>query len=188
VLAAFRQGHVRILVATDIAARGIDVDGISHVVQHDLPNEPESYVHRIGRTARAGATGIAISFCDADEVPFLRDIEKLIRLSIPSTDRRTSPHPLRSGNGHRNGAAPTRGREQHRGGRPNGNHKRTRHNGNQRPAAAQNGTERQRTQGSPGDLTGVAFLQRGGHANRQGDQRPRAEQHQNGEKQWPKRH
>ena len=89
VLASFRQGSVRILVATDIAARGIDVDGISHVVQHDLPNEPESYVHRIGRTARAGAAGIAIALCDSDEVAFLRDIEKLIRISIPSTDRRT---------------------------------------------------------------------------------------------------
>jgi ATP-dependent RNA helicase RhlE len=188
VLAAFRQGSVRVLVATDIAARGIDVDGISHVVQHDLPNEPESYVHRIGRTARAGATGIAISFCDADELPFLRDIEKLIRLSIPSTDRRTSP--LRTGNGHRNGngASPTRGREQHRGGQRPRNHQGARHNGNQRHATAQNATERPRTQGSSGDLAGVAFLQRGGHASRRSDQRPRAELHQNGEKRWPKRH
>jgi ATP-dependent RNA helicase RhlE len=88
VLAAFRAGSVRTLVATDIAARGIDVEGISHVFNYDLPNIPESYVHRIGRTARAGATGIAISFCDADERAFLRDIEKLIRISIPATDRR----------------------------------------------------------------------------------------------------
>ena len=64
VLAAFRDGRLRTLVATDIAARGIDVDGVSHVVNYDLPNIPESYVHRIGRTARAGAEGIAISFCD----------------------------------------------------------------------------------------------------------------------------
>ena len=76
------------LVATDIAARGIDVDGISHVINYDLPNIPESYVHRIGRTARAGAEGIAISLCSHDEVPFLRDIEKLIRMTIPSTDQR----------------------------------------------------------------------------------------------------
>ena len=89
VLAAFRKGEVRTLVATDIAARGIDVDGISHVVNFDLPNVPETYVHRIGRTARAGAEGIAISLCDAEEVAFLRDIEKLIRLSIPVTDSRT---------------------------------------------------------------------------------------------------
>jgi len=89
VLAAFRKGEVRILVATDIAARGIDVDGVSHVVNFDLPNVPETYVHRIGRTARAGAEGIAISLCDGEEVAFLRDIEKLIRMSIPVSDRRT---------------------------------------------------------------------------------------------------
>jgi ATP-dependent RNA helicase RhlE len=88
VLAAFRQGQVRILVATDIAARGIDVEGISHVVNYDLPNEPESYVHRIGRTARAGASGTAISLCDADEMSYLRSIEKLIRMSLPATSRR----------------------------------------------------------------------------------------------------
>ena len=67
VLAAFRKGEVRTLVATDIAARGIDVDGISHVVNFDLPNVPETYVHRIGRTARAGAAGVAISLCDGEE-------------------------------------------------------------------------------------------------------------------------
>jgi len=87
VLAAFRTGQIRILIATDIAARGIDVDGISHVINYDLPNIPESYVHRIGRTARAGADGIAISFCDGEERAFLRDIEKLIRMSIPATRR-----------------------------------------------------------------------------------------------------
>src|SRR5690606_33939378 len=69
-LAAFREGRIRTLVATDIAARGIDVDGVSHVVNFDLPNVPESYVHRIGRTARAGADGIAISLVCADEVPY----------------------------------------------------------------------------------------------------------------------
>ena len=88
VLAAFRKGEIRTLVATDIAARGIDVDGVSHVVNFDLPNVPETYVHRIGRTARAGAEGIAISLCDAEEVAFLRDIEKLIRMTIPVNDRR----------------------------------------------------------------------------------------------------
>jgi ATP-dependent RNA helicase RhlE len=82
-LAAFRSGQVKVLVATDIAARGIDVDGVTHVINFDLPNVPESYVHRIGRTARAGATGIAISFCDAQERAFLRDIEKLIRTRVP---------------------------------------------------------------------------------------------------------
>ncbi len=88
VLAAFREGTIRTLVATDIAARGIDVTGISHVVNFDLPNVPESYVHRIGRTARAGREGIAISFCDGEERAYLRSIEKLIRMALPTTDRR----------------------------------------------------------------------------------------------------
>ena len=91
VLAAFRKGEVLTLVATDIAARGIDVDGISHVVNFDLPNVPETYVHRIGRTARAGAAGVAISLCDREEAAYLRDIEKLIRMSIPATDHQPFP-------------------------------------------------------------------------------------------------
>jgi ATP-dependent RNA helicase RhlE len=78
----FRSGKARVLVATDIAARGIDIDDISHVVNFELPNEPESYVHRIGRTARAGGEGVAVSFCDASERSFLRDIERLIRIKI----------------------------------------------------------------------------------------------------------
>jgi len=78
-LKRFRAGDARVLVATDIAARGIDVDGVSHVINFELPNEPESYVHRIGRTARAGAGGIALSFCDPTERGYLRDIERLIR-------------------------------------------------------------------------------------------------------------
>jgi len=82
-LALFREGRTRILVATDIAARGIDVEGISHVVNFDLPNVPESYVHRIGRTARAGAAGIAISFCDGEERAYLRQIERLTQNKIP---------------------------------------------------------------------------------------------------------
>ncbi len=76
-LAAFDQGKLRVLVATDIVARGIDVEGISHVINYELPNDPESYVHRIGRTARAGAAGTALSFCDASEVSMLEGIEKL---------------------------------------------------------------------------------------------------------------
>ncbi len=82
-LAHFKSGETRILVATDIAARGIDVDNVSHVINYDLPNEPESYVHRIGRTARAGAEGIAIAFCDWDEQGFLNSIEKLTRQKVP---------------------------------------------------------------------------------------------------------
>src|SRR5882762_2011057 len=93
VLAAFRTGEIRTLVATDIAARGIDVDGISHVVNFDLPNVPETYVHRIGRTARAGADGVAISLvAGGEEMAYLRDIEKLIRIALPREDRRTPGH------------------------------------------------------------------------------------------------
>ncbi len=87
-LAAFKAGKIRGLVATDIAARGIDVDEVSHVVNFEIPNIPESYVHRIGRTARAGAEGIAISLVDGEERAYLRDIEKLTRQQIPSEDRR----------------------------------------------------------------------------------------------------
>jgi ATP-dependent RNA helicase RhlE len=78
-LARFKTGDSRVLVATDIAARGIDIEAISHVINFDLPNVPETYVHRIGRTARAGASGVAISFCDGEERAYLRDIERLIR-------------------------------------------------------------------------------------------------------------
>jgi ATP-dependent RNA helicase RhlE len=79
----FRSGHCRVLIATDIAARGIDVDDISHVINFELPHIPENYVHRIGRTARAGRAGIAISFCDAEEKAFVRDIEKATGKTIP---------------------------------------------------------------------------------------------------------
>jgi ATP-dependent RNA helicase RhlE len=87
-LAAFKKGEVRALVATDIAARGIDIDAVSHVVQFELPNVPEAYVHRIGRTARAGADGSAVAFCADDERGLLKDIEKVTRQRIPSFDRR----------------------------------------------------------------------------------------------------
>ncbi len=79
----FKAGHVRVLVATDIAARGIDVQRVSHVVNYDLPNEPEVYVHRIGRTARAGLGGVAISFCSAEERGWLRSIERLLQQRVP---------------------------------------------------------------------------------------------------------
>ena len=82
-LANFKTGRTPILVATDIAARGLDIEAVSHVINFDMPNIPESYVHRVGRTARAGASGIAYSFCDIDEREYLKDIEKLIRQRIP---------------------------------------------------------------------------------------------------------
>ena len=82
-LKGFKEGKLRALVATDIAARGIDIDGLTHVINFDLPNVPETYVHRIGRTGRAGAAGKAISFCDHEEKEYLRDIQKLIRREVP---------------------------------------------------------------------------------------------------------
>jgi ATP-dependent RNA helicase RhlE len=102
-LGAFKQGQVRVLVATDIAARGVDVDGITHVINFELPNEPESYVHRIGRTARAGASGVALSFCDAEERGSLRAIERLTRTPV----RVVENHPF-AGRPPRSDARPTR--------------------------------------------------------------------------------
>ncbi|MBV9971017.1 MAG: DEAD/DEAH box helicase, partial [Xanthobacteraceae bacterium] len=189
VLAAFRDGETRVLVATDIAARGIDVDGISHVVNYDVPNEPESYVHRIGRTARAGAAGTAISLVDHDEVPYLRGIEKLIRMSLPATDRRSAPgrnldptperrvgsRRRRGGRGapqHQRGAAPHPQEArphfaQPNGARPaeSGGHRDPAH---QDPAKARPSPVQQR----PEDLSGVAFLHRAREPRRASQTRP----------------
>jgi len=88
-LAAFKTGECHVLVATDIAARGIDIDDVSHVVNFELPNVPESYVHRIGRTARAGKNGTAVSLCDATEITLLKDIEKLIGNQLPGSQSDT---------------------------------------------------------------------------------------------------
>jgi ATP-dependent RNA helicase RhlE len=92
-LGSFKRGLTRVLVATDIAARGLDIADLSHVINFDLPNEPESYVHRIGRTGRAGASGVALSFCSYEERPFLAGIERLIRKHLPVVE----DHPYRSG-------------------------------------------------------------------------------------------
>ena len=96
-LESFREKRVQVLVATDVAARGIDIDGITHVVNYDMPIEPESYVHRIGRTGRAGAEGVALSFCCNGERGELRAIERLIGLSLPIN----SEHPPQTGREHR---------------------------------------------------------------------------------------
>ena len=121
----FRTGKARVLVATDIAARGIDIDDISHVINFELPNEPESYVHRIGRTARAGGEGVAISFCDASERGYLKDIERVIRMKIPvvahdlpdltEEQKRQMDEPRRP-HGHRHG------KPGHKHGGPRGGH------------------------------------------------------------------
>jgi len=159
VLAAFRKGEVRVLVATDIAARGIDVDGISHVVNFDLPNVPETYVHRIGRTARAGAEGVAISLCDSEEMAFLRDIEKFIHLSIPVSDRR---------NDHRRAGPPPANRAS----TPLGDGKeRYWHRGD--PARKQ--SPRSQSQGAPRDMGSVRFMH--------GKKRPERG-HSQGEQRW----
>jgi len=179
VLAAFRDGSLRTLIATDIAARGIDVDGVSHVVNFDLPNIPESYVHRIGRTARAGAEGVAISFCDHEERAYLRDIERLIRMQIPTTDRRIShrpaaavPHeaearhsdrPHKRGNHHQRGHGGGHrhngghGRHGNKGRRTNGHQAHPDRNGQQHAAPRQDTTA-----GEPNGLGNVTFLQRPG--------------------------
>ncbi len=94
-LSNFKSGATRVLVATDIAARGIDVDNLTHVINYELPNVPETYVHRIGRTGRAGASGVAFSFCDHEEKAYLRDIQRLIGKSVPVVNE----HPFVMGNG-----------------------------------------------------------------------------------------
>jgi ATP-dependent RNA helicase RhlE len=124
----FRAAKIRVLVATDIAARGIDIDGVTHVVNYELPDVPESYVHRIGRTARAGADGIAISLCGADERAQLRDIERLTRQSIPAEDRRQQRTGALDAEPEarpqqRSGAARPGAGEAHRNGRNGGSHK-----------------------------------------------------------------
>jgi len=186
VLADFRSGKLRILIATDIAARGIDVDGVSHVINYDLPNIPESYVHRIGRTARAGADGIAISFCDQEEGAFLRDIERMIRMPIPATGEKQAHRPAPQNAGNRNGGRQHNGgRNQRSGrgggggggnGRPSHNGNRSHHGGQGRPA--QNGhaqaSRQEATTGEPRDIGNVTFLQRSGEPRRNAGHRAKS--------------
>ena len=90
-LKSFKSGEISVLIATDIAARGIDISGLSHVINYDLPNVPETYVHRIGRTGRAEASGATLSFCDIEERPYLKDIEKFIKQTIPLVEDHPFP-------------------------------------------------------------------------------------------------
>jgi superfamily II DNA/RNA helicase len=170
VLNAFRSGKLKTLVATDIAARGIDVTGISLVINYDLPNVPESYVHRIGRTARAGAEGVAISFCDHEEMAYLRDIEKLIGTKLAVTDRRSAP---------RAGAPAQHHRPAQHAGRP-GSHKRgqqQRHGHGKRPNGGHQGQPRGQNpnrhapaaQSSPDNIATVAFMRRPERRQNTGD-------------------
>ena len=107
-LGGFKAGRLQVLVATDIAARGIDVEDISHVINYDLPNEAESYVHRIGRTGRAGRAGTAYSFCSAEERSFLRDIERLTRTKIREVDHRYHSEEAKNASGAASEPAPRR--------------------------------------------------------------------------------
>ncbi len=155
VLAAFRRGDVKTLVATDIAARGIDVDGISHVVNFDLPDVPETYVHRIGRTARAGAEGIAISLCAPEERASLRSIEKLIGKSIAASDSRARSN--------RNATSNTHGRAgEQRDTRSADKQKRRRENN-----VAHTPRQQEQTGESTDGIASVAFLRRGTRSRRQ---------------------
>ncbi len=113
----FKKRRTRVLVATDIASRGIDVDSLSHVINYDLPNEPETYVHRIGRTGRAGASGVALSFCDDSEKPYLKDILKLIKEKIPVID----DHPFPLNEETAGTPEPVHARSESRGNGSNGN-------------------------------------------------------------------
>jgi ATP-dependent RNA helicase RhlE len=168
-LGNFRDGRTRVLVATDIAARGIDVDGISHVVNYDVPNVPETYVHRIGRTARAGAEGIAISLCDGEEMAFLRDIEKLIRASIPMSDRRADQRRPERGSAERGSAE--RGSAEHGSARRfstqanvKAGERHWRHNGQARNQDRRHPPNRS----SSGGIDSVAFLNRNSSSQRDG--------------------
>jgi superfamily II DNA/RNA helicase len=171
VLAAFRSGQIRTLVATDIAARGIDVDGVSHVVNFDLPNVPETYVHRIGRTARAGAEGVAISLvAGAEETGYLRDIERLIRIALPRDDRRTpgqrdaapAAAPQRNGR-----AGPQNARTNDGGKGSKGPRRRRRSSAimNSPPSNRQEQRRPPQGGGKSGTIQGVAFLHRESRPN-----------------------
>src|ERR1700736_6368868 len=187
-LAAFRSGQIRTLVATSIAARGTDVDGISHVVNFDLPNVPETYVHRIGRTARAGADGVAISLIAGEEMAYLRDIEKLIRIALPREERRTPGHrdPAPAPSQHRGGRSAPRMhavRANEAGPGAKGPRRRRRGGGNNGvPQANRHETNRQEPlrpssqgSGNADGMQGVAFLHRESRPNTRPNrtQRPR---------------
>ena len=174
-LGSFRTGHIKVLVATDIAARGIDVDGVSHVVNHDVPNVPESYVHRIGRTARAGAAGIAVSLVANDERAYLRDIERLIKQSIPTTDRRSEAGMAEPEGA---GAASTKG-QQNRGGNRGGGGRPQGHGGGEhrqggRPQRHGGGERRHGGQPQGEQPQGERRAHAGGRPHHQGGERPAA--------------
>jgi ATP-dependent RNA helicase RhlE len=200
-LAQFRTGEIRVLIATDIAARGIDVDGISHVINFDLPNVPETYVHRIGRTARAGAEGIAISLvAGGEELSYLRDIERLIRVALPREDHRTDagraaghaqppagqrqhrpgrpgprPHGQRHGEGRHVDGRPVDGRSGEGQKASNGSRRRRHSGGKMSPSPTDRSEQRPaHGAGNPDGIQGVAFLRRESRPNGRPNRNPRS--------------
>ena len=171
-LAAFRKGQVRVMVATDVAARGIDIDNVTHVINYDLPNEAEAYVHRIGRTGRAGLSGTAISFCAGDELDYLWDIEKLIGNEIPRDPDSVEPDympPKKSGGG--------RGRGRQGGGKRNGG---GRSGGNRRKSSGSSGAKnsrpssRRRSGSSSAKASGSGGGRSGARTKTSGGRKPKA--------------
>ncbi|MEO1257758.1 MAG: DEAD/DEAH box helicase [Bacteroidota bacterium] len=144
-LGNFKDGQIRVLVATDIAARGIDVEELSHVINFDLPNIPETYVHRIGRTGRAGLSGIALSFCDVEELPYLKDIQKLIRKVVPMD----SDHPFHYDPNNPPEPAPKQERPP-RNGRQNNNARKERSGRNDKPNHAERRSNRNQPKNNSG--------------------------------------
>ena len=165
-LKAFRDGQVRVMVATDVAARGIDIDNVTHVVNYDLPNEAEAYVHRIGRTGRAGLSGTAISFCAGDELDYLWDIEKLIGNEIPRDPDSVEPDympPKKSGGGR--GRGRQGGGNRKGGGRSGGNRRKSSGSGakNSRPSSRRrSGSSSAKASGSGGGRSGARTKTSGG--------------------------
>lgn len=171
----FKQSRINVLVATDIAARGIDIDLVTHVINYELPEVPEAYVHRIGRTARAGASGIAISLCDAEERDQLRAIERLTRQQIPHEDRRNDPSivadktPPRREDGQPTGNA-------HRGHRRDGGGRRG--DRDQRRTQAPRGSERNRDSSHADTRSSERRGNRDGEGHRNGHSaRPNGSEH-----------
>lgn len=173
-LVNFKNRHTRILVATDIAARGIDIDDLTHVINFELPNVPETYVHRIGRTGRAGASGIALSFCDNEEKEFLRDIQKLIARQIPVVE--DHPHVLYGGLAVDAvpSAAPAASHPSRHNGGNNRNHGGQRRNG-QQGNGQQGGQQQRNNPGGGGQRNHNANGGRGGNQQNSG-RPPRREQ------------
>ena len=176
----FKSRHTRILVATDIAARGIDIDDLTHVINYELPNVPETYVHRIGRTGRAGASGTALSFCDQEEGEYLRDIQKLISRSIPVIE--DHPHVMHASLSYRApvvGTSAATGRDGSNNGRRNGGQgtgngrrEQTSNNGRRDPSGSGMG---RRESGGAGNGRREGGEQRrdAGHGRRDGNQQRR---------------